>query len=75
MVNYVRLSRFAELTGITPMAVHQKRKAGVFIDGIHTVLGSDNKVYISLKAYERWVESGDSATLEMIQEKKNSKER
>jgi hypothetical protein len=59
-VRYVRIKRFAELTGFTVQAVETKIARGVFIEGDHYRRAPDGSVCINLEAYDRWVE-GDQA--------------
>ena len=56
---WVRLKRYCELTGDTPSAVHQRRHKGIWPDGIFTKLGPDGKIWINIKEFEQWVESGN----------------
>ena len=43
---WVRLNRYCELTGDTSSAVHARRKKGVWIDGKHTTLAPDGKLWV-----------------------------
>ena len=56
---WVRLNRYCELTGDTSAAVHARRKKGVWLDGKHTTLAPDGKLWVNTEETERWVEHGN----------------
>lgn len=56
MVRFVRIKKFAELTGYTVSAVEGKIAKGVFIEGAHYRRAPDSNICIDLEAYEKWVE-------------------
>jgi hypothetical protein len=57
-INYVRVSRFAELTGYTEKAARRKIEEGIWVEGTHYRRAPDGSVLMSLKGYEKWVETG-----------------
>lgn len=59
-IRWVRLSRYCELTGDTADAVHKRRRSGRWLDGVHSRIGPDGKVWVNLENSQRWVE-GDRA--------------
>lgn len=62
-MKWVRLNKYCEISGESRHSVHWKRKAGIYIDGVHTKLGDDNRVWVNLEAIEKWVEQGSKASL------------
>jgi hypothetical protein len=56
MVRFVRIKKFAELTGYTVSAVEGKIAKGVFVEGIHYRHAPDSNICVDLEAYEKWVE-------------------
>ena len=59
---WVRVNRYCELTGDTPAAVHARRKKGIWLDGKHTTLAPDKKLWVNLEETERWVEYGNKGS-------------
>lgn len=55
-VNYVRIKRFAELTGYTEKAVYRKIEDGVWIEGREYRRAPDGNICVNLEGYENWVE-------------------
>lgn len=53
---YVRVRKFAELTGYTEKAVRCKIDAGVWVEPTHYRKGPDGAILMDLEAYEKWVE-------------------
>ncbi len=61
-MKWVKVKKYCELTGETKDSVHGKRKAGHFVDGVHTKIAEDGNLWVNLEAVERWVEKGKKAT-------------
>jgi len=57
---WVLIDRFSEMTGHSPNAVKIKRKRGIWPDGIITQVRG-GRLYVNLRAYDRWVETGKVA--------------
>jgi hypothetical protein len=55
---YVRIKKFAELTGWTEKAVYMKIHDGVWIEGQQYRRAPDSNIVVDLEGYERWVEAG-----------------
>lgn len=53
---YVRVARFALLTGYTEKAVYHKIADGVWHQGREYRRAPDGNICVDLKGYERWVE-------------------
>lgn len=53
---YVRIKKFADLTGYTEPAVQAKINKGVWIEGREYRRAPDGAVLIDIEGYERWVE-------------------
>jgi hypothetical protein len=62
-IKWVKLKRYCELSGETTAAVHGKRKAGHFLDGIHTKIADDGNLWVNLEAIEKWVEEGRKSSV------------
>ena len=61
-LRYVKLDRFAELTGYTETALRQKKKTGKWVDGIHIIKAPDGHLVVDLLAYEAWCRGQLDAT-------------
>ena len=59
-MKWVKLQKYCNLSGDTPNAVHARRKKGVWLDGIHCQVRSNN-LWINTEAVEKWVENGTIA--------------
>jgi hypothetical protein len=55
-VIWVKLKKYTELTGDTAAAVHARRRAGKWLDGIHCKI-ADDALWVNLKTAQLWVES------------------
>lgn len=53
---WVLASKYQELTGTTPNAVHQRRKEGVWLDGTHCVVIA-RRLYVNVKEADKWIKS------------------
>lgn len=53
---WVLAEKFCELTGNTPNAIHQRRKAGCWLDGVHTAVVR-RRLYVNIKAADQWIKS------------------
>jgi hypothetical protein len=62
-MKWVKLKRYCELTGETSDSVHSKRRAGHFIDNIHTKIADDGNLWVNLEQVEKWVEQGRKAVV------------
>jgi hypothetical protein len=56
MTAYVKIVKFAEVTGYTVKAVQRKIEDGVWLDTIHYRRAPDGNILVDLKGYEKWVE-------------------
>lgn len=56
-MKWVRLSKYLEASGDTEDAVHARRRAGIWIDGVHVKKAGDNRLWVDTEAVQRWVES------------------
>ena len=55
---WVKLKHYCALTGETSDGVHSKRRAGHFIDGVHTKIADDGNLWVNLEAAQKWVIQG-----------------
>ena len=53
---YVRINKFAELTGYTDKAVRCKIAEGVWLEGRQYRRAPDGAILVDLAGYEQWVE-------------------
>ena len=53
---WVLASKYEELTGVTPMAVHQRRKEGKWLDGKHCAVIA-RRLYVNIKEADQWIKS------------------
>jgi hypothetical protein len=56
MINFVRISKFSELTGYSDDAVRAKIKSGVWREGSLFVRAPDGAILISLEGYDLWAQ-------------------
>ena len=56
MVNYVRIAKFCELTGWKESWVYKRISKQVWQEGREYIHLPGNRIVVSLKGYERWVE-------------------
>jgi hypothetical protein len=50
----VKLKKYCELTGDTPMAVHNRRRRGHWIDGVHCRVLSGRRLWINPAEVNLW---------------------
>ncbi len=62
MLKWVKLCKYVELSGETRDSVHAKRRAGHFIDGVHTKIADDGNLWVNLEKVQEWVEQGRKST-------------
>lgn len=55
-VNWVTIKKFSELTGYTDEAVRKKMANGTWLESVIWKKAPDNRILISLRDYEDWVE-------------------
>ena len=55
-VEWVLAEKYEELSGVTPMAVHNRRRAGVWLDGKHCAVVA-RRLYVNLKEADKWIQS------------------
>lgn len=60
-IKWLKLEKFCELTGETRGSVHARRECGEWLDSIH-VQKREGRIYVSIDAFNRWVEHGLSKT-------------
>lgn len=51
---FVRINKFAELTGYTDRAIQTKIQRGVWVEGKEYVHAPDNNILIDMEGYNRW---------------------
>ena len=54
---WVKLPKFCEMTGETPYSIHNKRRSGILVDGVHVRVAGDGNLFVCMPAWERWVET------------------
>lgn len=55
-MKWVKLKKYCADSGETPASVHAKRRAGQFIDGVHTRVADDGNLWVNVEAVDAWVE-------------------
>lgn len=58
---WVRLSRYCEVTGDTPGAVHARRRKRQWIDGVHCIVGQDGNLWVSPEEVNKWLEGNKNS--------------
>ncbi len=53
---YVRIKKFAELTGYTEKAIYHKIENGTWLQGRHYRRAPDGHICIDMEGFYRWVE-------------------
>ena len=53
---WVLAEKFHELTGVTPMAIHNRRREGVWLDGKHCAVIA-RRLYVNIKEADQWIKS------------------
>ena len=53
---WVLLAEHCRRTGETPQTVHTRRKRGIWLDGVHTLLGTKKRLYVNVEEFNKWVE-------------------
>lgn len=54
--DWVLAEKYEELTGVTPMAVHNRRRAGVWLDGKHCAVVA-RRLYVNIKEADKWIQN------------------
>lgn len=54
---WIRLERHCEITGDTRDAVYARRKKHQWVEGIHSKLGADGKIYVNPEEWNKWVQN------------------
>jgi hypothetical protein len=52
---WVRMKRYCEMYGDTPDAVHERRRRGKWIDGVHCQK-VDGNVWVNILEVRKWIE-------------------
>jgi hypothetical protein len=55
---YVTIKAAASATGLTEKAIRRKIEQGVWLEGREWRRAPDGRLYISLRGYQAWIESG-----------------
>ena len=58
MVTWVLIPRIVQLFGYSEHAVRAKIKKGIWLRGVHYRKAPDGRIFISIEAVRRWIESG-----------------
>ncbi|MEG1769867.1 MAG: excisionase [Comamonas sp.] len=53
---WVLAEKFQELTGVTPMAIHNRRRAGIWLDGKHCAVIA-RRLYVNIKEADQWIKN------------------
>jgi hypothetical protein len=52
---FVTLKRYCEITGDTTYAVHNRRRRGVWVDGVHCHVKSRRRLWVNVVAANQWI--------------------
>ena len=58
MPKWILQKKYAELTGLSVIAMKFKRRRGQWIEGVHWRRGPDGNVWINTEEVDLWVEQG-----------------
>ncbi|MCL6484555.1 MAG: excisionase [Janthinobacterium lividum] len=61
-MTWVKIKKYAELTGDSAASVHARRRAGKWCDGIQCKV-VDEMLWVNLAAAEKWVETWGQGTV------------
>ena len=61
VARYVKLTKFEELTGYTPKAVHRKKEEGVWLMGRELIKAEDGNLLVDREGYDAWGERARQA--------------
>lgn len=53
---WVLAEKFHELTGVTRMTVHNRRREGIWLDGKHCAVIA-RRLYVNIKEADKWIKS------------------
>lgn len=54
---WIRATKYAEISGISPRAIEAKRTRGVWLEGTHWIKAPDGTIMVNWRAVDDWVES------------------
>jgi predicted DNA-binding transcriptional regulator AlpA len=57
LARYIRVTKFAEMTGYSEKAVRRKIEDGVWLEGLEYRRAPDGRVLMDMEGYRRWVEA------------------
>lgn len=60
-IDWVKATKYEELTGHTVGQVRHLRRSGVWLEGRQWKFGPDGKVWVHMKRAQKWVEGSRSA--------------
>lgn len=70
-MKWVKLGKYCELSGDTACAVRNRRKRGLWLDGMQCKRAPDGNLWVNLGAVEQWVEQSQISTV--VQRQKRPK--
>lgn len=53
---WVLAEKFHELTGVTRMTIHNRRREGIWLDGKHCAVIA-RRLYVNIKEADKWIKS------------------
>lgn len=56
---WVSIKAYCALTGETEKAITRRREKGIWLDGRHTTIGPNGRLWVNLIEADKWVESGN----------------
>jgi len=55
---WIRLKKYAEISGVTGNAFHIKKNQGHLAEGVHWIKAPDGNIMVNWSAMDKWVENG-----------------
>ncbi|MFK0571202.1 excisionase family protein [Endozoicomonas sp.] len=60
MMEWVKTNKYYEISGDTKNAFYQKIRRGMLLEGVHYKKAEDGRIWVNLKAVEKWVSDSSS---------------
>ncbi|MXR37253.1 hypothetical protein [Craterilacuibacter sinensis] len=61
LLEWVPLSRYCEASGESSECIRSRRRSGIWLEGVEWRRAGDKKIWINLKAVEKWASTSSSA--------------
>lgn len=54
-MNWVTVKRLSQLSGYSEEAIRQKKKKGIWVEGVHWKKAPDNRIVFNTNSIDRWL--------------------